>query len=54
MKKEYVKPQNRVVVIKDQLLQVIGAGSDDTNYSKGIQIEDDTDNTGDSSDVWED
>ena len=52
MKKEYVKPENRVVVLKDRLLQVIGTSDDDTNYSKNIQVDDDSDSYSD--DIWED
>ena len=57
MKKEYVKPQNRVVVLKDKLMQpgeVIsmgegpgpGGGGDAKDYS------DDSDSYSD--DIWED
>lgn len=58
MKKEYVKPQNRVVELKDKLMQgpeVIsmgegpgpGGGGDAKDY-----FDDDSDDS--SSDVWED
>ncbi len=52
MKKEYVKPQNRVVVLKDKLL-AIGVSEGDETEAK-IHFEEDSDGSDSSSDVWED
>ena len=57
MKKEYVKPQNRVVVLKDRLLQIgetsIGEGEPYDAKQNGINSSND-DTDGYSDDVWED
>lgn len=56
MKKEYVKPQNRVVILKDSLLQApIGESNNGTNEAKQNGINSSNDDTdGYSDDVWED
>lgn len=54
MKKEYVKPQNRVVVLKDKLLQIHeGSIGDDEPYDAKQKGFDDGESDS-SSDVWED
>ena len=56
MKKEYVKPQNRVVELKDKLMQgdggVIGVSNDDEVGAKQTNYDDNSDAYSD--DVWED
>jgi hypothetical protein len=53
MKKEYVKPQNRVVILKDKLLQIEqGSGSDDPVAKEHFDY--DSDGSDSSDDVWED
>lgn len=54
MKKEYVKPQNRVVELKDKLLQVIGESDEEGNSSKDVRMGDDLDDYKTSDDIWED
>jgi len=51
-KKEYVKPQNRVVILKDSLLQTIGESEFGGNEAKKKDFDDSEDSY--SSDVWED
>ena len=56
MKKEYVKPQNRVVILKDRLLDVINPGSTPGEGEEGdakIHFDDNSDSDSDH-DVWED
>lgn len=54
MKKEYVKPQNRVVIIKyklmDETISSAGPGGFDSKQNFG----DNYDDSDSSSDVWED
>ncbi len=54
MKKEYVKPQNRVVVLKDRLLDVVNPGSnvEGGDVDAKQNVIDDSDAYSD--DVWED
>lgn len=54
MKKEYVKPQNRVVFLKDSLLQgAIGVSGTQDDESK-IHFDDDESSDSYSDDIWED
>lgn len=57
MKKEYVKPNNRVVELKDKLMQ--GPGFGETSIPGGVPFDSkqngfDSDSEDSSSDVWED
>ncbi len=61
MKKEYVKPQNRLVELKDKLMGdgggIIVPGSDpDPGHESDAKVhfEEDSDGSDSSSDVWED
>lgn len=55
MKKEYVKPQNRVVMLKDHLLvDPITTSGFTGDEAKSYHFDEDSDGSDSSSDVWED
>lgn len=54
MKKEYVKPQNRVVFIKDMLMDWVSGGGDTDDPDAKVHFEEDSEGSDSSSDVWED
>lgn len=57
MKKKYVKPQNRVVELKDKLMQgddIIHTSGDNNNPDAKAHFDEDSDGSDSSSDVWED
>ena len=54
MKKEYVKPQNRVVELKDKLMDGPGQGSDTNIFDSKGDFNEDYNEQDSSSDVWED
>lgn len=58
MKKEYVKPQNQVVVLSDYLLEDVirpgSIGKDEPFDAKRIDFEDDFDSDGSPKNLWDD
>ena len=53
MKKNYVRPEMETVVLSDELMEVIGMGSDDTTESKSQRFFDGEDETPYSGNLWE-
>ena len=54
MKKEYVKPQNRVVNVSYRLMDTISQGDDTGEWGAKKHFDDDSEGADSSSDIWED